>query len=133
MPGIENKMNSNNSNASSNKESTTEALKEYSVDSAITPLQQSPINGGGNVMELIEWWKERLGALTELQLPTDYPRPLPLQIVEAEKTLQLSDQNCLQLLQLGLQLSTLSSVLSPSTSTHPFTGGLSVSNRLIEI
>ncbi|ORX94094.1 L-aminoadipate-semialdehyde dehydrogenase [Basidiobolus meristosporus CBS 931.73] len=52
----------------------------------------------------INAWKERLQSLTELQLPTDYPRSVPLKIVEAVEALQLSEATCLAILQLSLAI-----------------------------
>lgn len=49
---------------------------------------------------------QRLEAFTELQLPTDYPRPLPLQVVEDEQFWPVDDSLCLKLLQLSLTLNT---------------------------
>ncbi|KAF8925423.1 L-aminoadipate-semialdehyde dehydrogenase [Dissophora ornata] len=49
-------------------------------------------------------WKTRLEALTEIQLPTDYPRPIPLQVVEAVHSLQLPEQTSLALLQASMAI-----------------------------
>jgi L-aminoadipate-semialdehyde dehydrogenase len=46
----------------------------------------------------------RLKHMAEWLLPTDYPRPLPMKVVEADKTLSLPDPICLRLLQLSLSL-----------------------------
>ncbi|KAJ1803033.1 large subunit of alpha-aminoadipate reductase, partial [Coemansia sp. RSA 2599] len=54
--------------------------------------------------ERIGRWQERLRSPTELQLPTDYPRPIPLRMVEAVETFELSGQSSLSLLQLALYL-----------------------------
>ncbi|KAF9929558.1 large subunit of alpha-aminoadipate reductase [Linnemannia zychae] len=56
-------------------------------------------------------WKTRLSALTEIHLPTDYPRPIPLQVVEAVHSLHLTEQNSLALLQASMAIS------RPSTMT----------------
>jgi len=53
----------------------------------------------------LSWWKDRLGGLTSLQLPTDFPRPFPFKMVEGSETLDLSDETCLSILQLTLTLS----------------------------
>ncbi|KAF9102420.1 large subunit of alpha-aminoadipate reductase [Mortierella sp. GBA35] len=50
-------------------------------------------------------WKTRLNALTEIHLPTDYPRPIPLQVVEAVHSLQLTEQSSLALLQASMAIS----------------------------
>ena len=50
-------------------------------------------------------WKDHLASPTEIQVPTDYPRPLPLKVVEAERVLDLPDPLCMKLLQLSLNLS----------------------------
>ncbi|KAF9418100.1 large subunit of alpha-aminoadipate reductase [Podila epigama] len=49
-------------------------------------------------------WKTRLDALTEIHLPTDYPRPIPLQVVEAVHSLQLTEQTSLALLQASMAI-----------------------------
>ncbi|KAJ2782390.1 large subunit of alpha-aminoadipate reductase [Coemansia javaensis] len=49
-------------------------------------------------------WQERLRSPTELQLPTDYPRPIPLKVVEAVETFELSAQSSVAVLQLALSL-----------------------------
>ncbi|KAJ1895207.1 large subunit of alpha-aminoadipate reductase [Kickxella alabastrina] len=54
--------------------------------------------------ERLSRWQERLRSPTELQLPTDYPRPIPLKVVEAVETFALSTQSSLSLLQLALYL-----------------------------
>ncbi|KAJ2496481.1 large subunit of alpha-aminoadipate reductase [Coemansia sp. RSA 1972] len=54
--------------------------------------------------ERLARWQERLLSSTELQLPTDYPRPIPLKVVEAVETFELSAQSSLAILQLALSL-----------------------------
>ncbi|KAJ2761749.1 large subunit of alpha-aminoadipate reductase, partial [Coemansia nantahalensis] len=56
------------------------------------------------VGERLRRWQERLRSPTELQLPTDYPRPIPLKVVEAVETFELSAQSSLAVLQLALSL-----------------------------
>src|ERR1043165_7409473 len=51
--------------------------------------------------ERLERWKQRLRNLSEIQLPTDYPRPFPLKVVEAIKILQLPETAALAVLQLS--------------------------------
>ncbi|KAF9166624.1 large subunit of alpha-aminoadipate reductase [Actinomortierella ambigua] len=62
-------------------------------------------------------WHTRLNALTETHLPTDYPRPTPLQVVEAVHTLQLPERTSLALLQASMAIN------QPSSPAHatPFT------------
>ncbi|KAI8906331.1 hypothetical protein EDD86DRAFT_210399 [Gorgonomyces haynaldii] len=49
---------------------------------------------------LLEQWTKRLSSLTELILPTDYARPIPQRVVEAEYVLSVSDQTSMAILQL---------------------------------
>ena len=49
-------------------------------------------------------WQQQLLNLPETQLPTDYPRPLPLKVIEDEICVELDDALCLALLQLSLHL-----------------------------
>jgi L-aminoadipate-semialdehyde dehydrogenase len=60
--------------------------------------------------EKIERWKSRLSNLTELVLPTDYPRIIPPRIVESEYTLAITEPVSLAILKLSLSTNT-----SPST------------------
>ncbi|KAL1920377.1 uncharacterized protein VTP21DRAFT_754 [Calcarisporiella thermophila] len=60
-------------------------------------------------------WHARLHNLADLQLPTDYPRPMPLKIIEAFHTLPLSESLSLALLQLSLALQ----VGEGKAQTHP--------------
>ena len=118
---------------------TNEIASGSSSSLLLDPLV-SPVHGDGSstvysltgdmLQARIERWMQRLSALTELQLPTDYPRPLPLQVVEAEKTLALPDALCLGLLQLSLQLSSITAEDSTSQVT-PFTILLSAFALLI--
>lgn len=52
-------------------------------------------------------WHSRLNNITDLLVPTDYPRPLPTRVVEDVQTVHLSEQTLLSILQLslGIQLS----------------------------
>ncbi|KAF9310875.1 large subunit of alpha-aminoadipate reductase [Podila horticola] len=61
-------------------------------------------------------WKTRLDALTEIHLPTDYPRPIPLQVVEAVHSLQLTEQTSLALLQASMAINLPPS--SPYTNSN---------------
>ncbi|CAI2170785.1 4918_t:CDS:10 [Funneliformis geosporum] len=55
--------------------------------------------------ERLERWKQRLQNLTEIQLPTDYPRPSPPKVVEATRILHLPEITALAVLQLSLGIS----------------------------
>ncbi|KAK9727639.1 large subunit of alpha-aminoadipate reductase [Basidiobolus ranarum] len=61
----------------------------------------------------INAWKNKLQSLTELQLPTDYPRSVPLKIVEAVEALQLPEATCLAILQLSLAINSNNTQLEP--------------------
>ena len=52
----------------------------------------------------LDRWREHLRNPTELQLPTDYPRPIPLKVVEGVHEFALSELTCLAILQLSLSL-----------------------------
>ncbi|KAI8591900.1 hypothetical protein BDZ88DRAFT_410051 [Geranomyces variabilis] len=65
-------------------------------------------------------WKDKLANLTELLLPTDYPRPVPNRIVDAEQVLHVPDHVSLAILQLSM--GTPASTASPSElPPTPFT------------
>ncbi|KAJ2782353.1 large subunit of alpha-aminoadipate reductase [Coemansia interrupta] len=67
-------------------------------------------------------WQERLRSPTELQLPTDYPRPIPARMVEAVSSFELSGPSSVSLLQLALYLQQQQQDDSSSDSTaSPFT------------
>lgn len=63
-------------------------------------------------------WKTRLDSLTEIHLPTDYPRPIPLQVVEAVHSLQLTEQTSLALLQASMAIN-----LPPSSTPYTNNNG----------
>jgi len=67
---------------------------------------------------LMKQWKEKLSNLTELLLPTDYPRPVPLQIIEAEQTLELKESTALAILQLSLGIKPKNAVSQPPENQH---------------
>lgn len=79
----------------------------------MTNLEQqlaSPIIADTAVLEeRLERWKTRLNALTELQLPTDYPRRIHphshIHVVEAEKTFAMPEDLCTRLKQLASDMS----------------------------
>ncbi|KAI9098595.1 hypothetical protein DFS34DRAFT_78758 [Phlyctochytrium arcticum] len=68
-------------------------------------------------------WKDRLANLTDLVLPTDYPRPIPHRSVEAEQVLAIPEAVSLAILQLSLSIkpSVQGSTGSKSASIAPFT------------
>ena len=55
-----------------------------------------------NAADRITLWKSRLHNLTDLQVPTDYPRPLPARTVEEVQTFDLSEQTLLSLAQFSM-------------------------------
>lgn len=55
-----------------------------------------------NATDYMSIWKSRLQNLTDLQLPTDYPRPLPARTVEQVVTFDLSEQTLMSLAQLSM-------------------------------
>lgn len=74
----------------------------------LTPQEQPAVTGSTHPSDLkdrLSRWKTRLNALTEIHLPTDYPRPIPLQVVEAVHSLQLTEQSSLALLQASMAIS----------------------------
>ena len=78
-------------------------------------------------LEQIQRWKKRLLSLTELQLPTDYPRPIPLRVVEAEHCIDVTEASSLAILKLSLaeggQVSPFSVLLTAfSILLHRYTG-----------
>jgi len=81
---------------------------------ATLPAQEGAdlLNSSDSLKDRLARWKTRLNALTEIHLPTDYPRPTPLQIVEAVHSLQLTEQTSLALLQASMAINT------PSGSTR---------------
>ncbi|KAJ2725436.1 large subunit of alpha-aminoadipate reductase [Coemansia sp. Benny D115] len=71
--------------------------------------------------ERLQRWQERLRNPTELQLPTDYPRPIPLRMIEAVETFELSSQSSLALLQLALHLQQSQEANTDDETATPFT------------
>ncbi|KAI9205250.1 uncharacterized protein BJ171DRAFT_615822 [Polychytrium aggregatum] len=70
---------------------------------------------------LIERWRSRLSSLTELILPTDYPRPIPQRVVDAEQILDLPESTSLAVLQLSLSLMKVSAGAgNGAASSTPF-------------
>ncbi|KAI9362960.1 hypothetical protein DFJ73DRAFT_811755 [Zopfochytrium polystomum] len=93
--------------------STTTAL---SVASAAIPSVDPTV-----LTERLESARKRLSNLTDLILPTDYPRPIPATTVEAELKRSLSDKSSLAILQLLASASSpTGSASSTSSSASPF-------------
>ncbi|CAO3626910.1 unnamed protein product [Mucor hiemalis] len=55
-----------------------------------------------NATDHLASWKARLQNLTDLQVPTDYPRPLPARTVEEVQTFDLSEQTLMSLVQVSM-------------------------------
>ncbi|KAI7884445.1 L-aminoadipate-semialdehyde dehydrogenase [Mucor mucedo] len=55
-----------------------------------------------NANENIAAWKNRLHNLTDLQVPTDYPRPSPARTVEEVQTFDLSEKTLMSLVQVSM-------------------------------
>ncbi|KAI1317748.1 large subunit of alpha-aminoadipate reductase [Mortierella claussenii] len=85
---------------------------------AVLPVQEPSTTEARNstaaLKDRLARWKTRLDALTEIHLPTDYPRPIPLQVVEAVHSLQLPEQTSLSLLQASMAINLPA---GPSSST----------------
>lgn len=71
----------------------------------LTPQEQPGSAHPSDLKDRLSRWKTRLNALTEIHLPTDYPRPIPLQVVEAVHSVQLTEQSSLALLQASMAIS----------------------------
>ncbi|KAG0300692.1 hypothetical protein BGZ98_008971, partial [Dissophora globulifera] len=67
-----------------------------------TPAEQK--HNADALRDRLARWKTRLDALTEIHLPTDYPRPVQLQVVEAVDSLLLPEQTSLALLQASMAI-----------------------------
>ncbi|KAJ3001000.1 large subunit of alpha-aminoadipate reductase [Globomyces sp. JEL0801] len=65
--------------------------------------------------QLANNWMKRLDSLTDLVLPTDYPRPIPARIVEAEHTLDISEEASMAILSLSM------AIKRNKKNTSPFT------------
>lgn len=63
---------------------------------------------------LIQKWAKSLQSLTDLVLPTDYPRPLPHRIVEAEHVVDITEAAALAILKWSI-------ALPPNSNVSPFT------------
>lgn len=76
------------------------ALKSIYIKHLV--IASSRMDSVENTKKQLERCEARLASLTELLLPTDYARPIPQRIVEAEYALNISDQTSLAVLQLAL-------------------------------
>ncbi|KAL2911337.1 large subunit of alpha-aminoadipate reductase [Polyrhizophydium stewartii] len=66
-------------------------------------------------------WRTRLAALTELILPTDYPRPVPPRSVEADLVADISDAAALAVMRLALAANARRTAAGAAPSVAPFT------------
>lgn len=60
------------------------------------------VNAPPSIEERLRSWKSHLHNLTDLLVPTDYPRPLPLRTVEEVQTYELSERTLMSVLQLSM-------------------------------
>nr|ODN94598.1 L-aminoadipate-semialdehyde dehydrogenase [Cryptococcus depauperatus CBS 7855] len=72
-----------------------------SVDTGDVPLSADELK------ERLSRWKQRLGALPSLVLPTDYPRPSPAKLIESYQSLPIPATLATVLMKLTLEFSTL--------------------------
>jgi len=63
----------------------------------------------------LNFWKKNLSNLTDIQLPTDYARSLPLKIVESTKSISLSEKVSYAIYQLSTNPNTKQFQGSPFT------------------
>jgi L-aminoadipate-semialdehyde dehydrogenase len=68
----------------------------------------------------VDRWRTRLSNLTEFQLPSDYPRPLPPKFVDSVETKVLSETTSLSLLQLSLTNHVTDTASGESHPASPF-------------
>ncbi|KAI8805276.1 hypothetical protein BJ742DRAFT_409393 [Cladochytrium replicatum] len=72
--------------------------------------------------ERLQRWKSRLANLTELILPTDYPRQIPPKIIDAELSVDISAGTADAILSLAFSLRSPTSPGTPTSATpSPFT------------
>ncbi|KAJ3145502.1 large subunit of alpha-aminoadipate reductase [Geranomyces michiganensis] len=81
-------------------------------------LLSSSADDGGTSARVAQW-KDKLANRTELLLPTDFPRPVPNRIVDAEQLLHVPDHVSLAILQLSM--GTANSPSSTELPPTPFT------------
>ncbi|KAG0361342.1 alpha-aminoadipate reductase [Gamsiella multidivaricata] len=100
---------------------------------AVLPVQEPSSNqphsaDAAALKDRLARWKTRLDALTEIHLPTDYPRPIPLQVVEAVHSLQLPEQTSLALLQASMAINRPA---GPATSAAPSAAQSTAASRSV--
>ncbi|KAG0189644.1 large subunit of alpha-aminoadipate reductase [Apophysomyces sp. BC1034] len=66
-----------------------------------------PSSTTSDCSEYLQQWKSRLHSLSDLLVPTDYPRPLPPKTVENVEAFELSEQTLLSVLQLSMASSSI--------------------------
>lgn len=71
---------------------------------AVRGADDNCCDGDAGLAAQLQRWKNRLKGLTDLSLPTCYPRPLPLPIIESQLSRELDDATCLRLLSLSMKL-----------------------------
>ncbi|KAJ3092157.1 large subunit of alpha-aminoadipate reductase [Quaeritorhiza haematococci] len=84
-------------------------------------VRTEPVDGAQ-----LDRWRQRLSNMTELILPTDYPRPIPNHVVEAEQILAIPETTALAILQLSLGIKPTpansgNSPVTPVGHISPFT------------
>lgn len=57
-----------------------------------------------SISDRLQQWKARLQNLSDLLVPTDYPRPLPPKTVEDVEGYELSEKTLLSILQLSISI-----------------------------
>ncbi|KAJ3339027.1 large subunit of alpha-aminoadipate reductase [Gonapodya sp. JEL0774] len=67
-------------------------------------MSPEPTTASSQLDAVLERWRIRLANVSELQLPTDYPRPVPPRIVESEHSRALSDRASLAIAKLAIAL-----------------------------
>lgn len=67
-------------------------------------MVKSANNQSGIDSTTLDRWRKRLSRLSNISLPTDYPRPIPAKVIEAEQSLDLPEEVSVEILQLSLNL-----------------------------
>ncbi|KAJ1942512.1 large subunit of alpha-aminoadipate reductase, partial [Linderina pennispora] len=89
----------------------------------ISTTVSTPATSLANIADLpgrLTRWQTRLSSPTELQLPTDYPRPMPLKVVEAVDTFELPAASSLSVLQVSLGLQQMQEEKGEKPTASPF-------------
>ncbi|KAJ3415308.1 large subunit of alpha-aminoadipate reductase [Chytridiales sp. JEL 0842] len=73
-------------------------------DSPTSPTGKIPTLSPAELESRLQSCRARLANLTDLALPTDYPRPIPPHVVEADIVKSISEKTALSILQLSLSL-----------------------------